>query len=50
MGHDDQIKSQIVWFVKMIPYMAKLLRGELSHFEWKMAICGKTFAVIFLQT
>ena len=25
-------------------------RGKLLHFGWKIVICGKTFAVAFLQT
>ena len=28
----------------------KHLRGQLSRFEWKIAICGKTFAIAVLYT
>ena len=33
-----------------IPYMGKHSRGKLMWFEWKIAICDKTFAVEFLRT
>ena len=29
--------------------MTKLLRGKILHFEWEIAMCGKTFAVAFCR-
>ena len=31
-----------------VTIQGKIPRGKLSHFEWEMAIRGKTFAVAFL--